>query len=78
MQPPVIDAFPIGTECDGTPVYAPAREAGAAAMASCILWVLDHPRQTLQALASASLAAGSLYLAYDAVRPARTPARRRR
>lgn len=74
----VIDTFWIGTERDGTPVYAPAQEAGAAAVASGILWVLDHPRQTLEGIAWASLAAGSAYLAYDAVCPARSPARRRR
>ncbi len=78
MQPCVIDAFQIATERDGTPVYAPAREAGAAAVASGILWVLDHPQQTLQGIAWASLAAGSAYLAYDAVCPARRPARRRK
>jgi hypothetical protein len=72
----IIDTCIVGVEPDGTPVYASGREAGLAAIASCILWAFDHPHQTLQGLALASLAAGSLYLAYDAMKPRQKPPRR--
>jgi hypothetical protein len=77
IVPKIIDTCLVGFEPGGTPVYVSGREAGLAAIASCILRVFDHPHQALQGLMLASVAAGTLYLVYDALCPVRRPVRRR-
>jgi hypothetical protein len=78
IAPQIIDTCFVGVEPDGTPVYASAREAGIVTLASGLLWTFDHPHETLQFLALASLAAGSLYVMCDTFAPVRVRARRRR
>jgi hypothetical protein len=67
----IIDTVPVRIERDGEPVYVSEREAGLFALASGFLWVCEHPAQTLHGLAWTSVAAGSLYLLYDAMKPRR-------
>jgi hypothetical protein len=72
------DTILVQVEPDGTPVYASKRETELAAIASGIVWIFDHPYETLLGLVFTSLAVGSLYLVYDAIHPPSRPVRRRR
>jgi hypothetical protein len=74
----ITDTCLAGVQEDGTPVYVPQREADLAALASAILYIVEHPREALESLAWMSLAAGSVYCLYSVFNPPRKPVRSRR
>jgi hypothetical protein len=76
-SPPITDTV-VRLDSHGCPVYVSMEEALLSDVESCILWVVNHPTDVLHGLGWAALAAGSLYLAYDAMQSPRRPARRRR
>jgi hypothetical protein len=78
-EEPVIDTMLVGYERDGTPLYMSVRDAGLVTAARGLVWVINHPRESLQGVALAAAAGLCGYLLYDSwpkPKPERKPVRR--
>jgi hypothetical protein len=69
-----IEMLPVAAP-DGRVVYMCEREVGSAVMANGVMWLVDHPRETLHVAALCGVVAACVYLINEALRPSEPRAR---
>jgi hypothetical protein len=66
--------LPVATP-DGRVVYMCEREVGSAVIANGVMWLVDHPRETLHGAALCGVVGACVYLINEALKPSQARAR---